>query len=240
MKNKDKLLQKIALYSATAVAATGAGTTYALDQLNPVTGANLTSSGTVAIDFDDGGADPEFEITLDLGTPSIVLADNTAGSDIGLSFLGTRYSPGTTLYSVQRLDAGDTIGPMQTNWQNYFNGYAYIGEDQNITNFVGMDGYIGVRFNLGADLHYGWIYVTGVSGAPNENESINVVNYAYNPTPNEAIAANFIGDATAVDLQSTAANSDAPNRFTVVWATAAAALSAATLWVRRHIWGQQN
>nr|WP_321235878.1 T9SS type A sorting domain-containing protein [uncultured Psychroserpens sp.] len=49
----------------------------------------------------------------------------------------------------------------------------------------GMDGYVGFRFFIGADTHYGWARIeVAASGA-----TIIVKDYAYNTTPDEAIEA---------------------------------------------------
>ncbi|MDQ1315389.1 MAG: hypothetical protein QG662_1498 [Pseudomonadota bacterium] len=57
-------------------------------------------------------------------------------------------------------------------------------------------GFVGVRFNVGANTHYGWICLRS-NGTPGAAE-ISVIAYAYENTPDAAIAAGDRGDGTPV------------------------------------------
>lgn len=69
----------------------------------------------------------------------------------------------------------------------------------NIGNWVGVtDQYLGVKFAIGANTHYGWVRMT----IPGNSESITVKDFAYNATPNTPILAG----ATGVGIESNLIN----------------------------------
>lgn len=63
----------------------------------------------------------------------------------------------------------------------YKSSYESISEG----NFIGKEGYVGVRFNIDGQRHYGWIRLA-VSA---DQSAITVYDFAYESTPNKAISA---------------------------------------------------
>jgi len=55
------------------------------------------------------------------------------------------------------------------------------------------DGYIGVKFDLNGNMHYGWVFVE-----LHTNQTVTVKSYAYETTPNTGIAAGDTGGTSAV------------------------------------------
>lgn len=65
--------------------------------------------------------------------------------------------------------------------------------------FAGLDGYLGVRFHIGTDLHYGWIRVNSNLGFPNQALGY-ITEWAYNSVPNEPLAAGVVPEPSALAL----------------------------------------
>lgn len=64
----------------------------------------------------------------------------------------------------------------------------FIGESTTDANFLDLgDRYVGVRFKIGNNTHYGWILVNFSS--TNNTRKITIKSYAYNSTPNGSILA---------------------------------------------------
>ena len=57
--------------------------------------------------------------------------------------------------------------------------------------FAGVDGYLGVRFYIGANLHYGWIRLDFDNGFPNQARGL-LAEWAYNSVPNAPLAAGVV------------------------------------------------
>ena len=57
--------------------------------------------------------------------------------------------------------------------------------------FAGVDGYLGIRFNIGTELHYGWIRLKMDSVFPNLARGY-VTEWAYNSVPNAPLAAGAV------------------------------------------------
>ncbi|MBL7965318.1 MAG: T9SS type A sorting domain-containing protein [Flavobacteriales bacterium] len=106
------------------------------------------------------------------------------------------------------LAAGAPIDPANPNWQaSYAFGtlairYSYGSSTAVYGNWLGQNGYLGVRFTSGAgDTHFAWVHLS--VGAQCEN--ITIYGYAFNATPNTAINAGDDGstgmrDAVAAAL----------------------------------------
>ena len=60
--------------------------------------------------------------------------------------------------------------------------------------FAGLDGYLGIRFYIGANLHYGWIHLDCDQGVPPFLQQAGgyVTEWAYNSVPNQPIAAGAV------------------------------------------------
>lgn len=83
------------------------------------------------------------------------------------------------------------------------------------SSFFNTDKYIGVKFKIGANTHYGWILVNVILTGQ-DLESITIKSYAYNQTPDQLITANGV---LPVELTSFTASSSS-NNVTLNWETA--------------------
>ena len=61
------------------------------------------------------------------------------------------------------------------NYQCVFSHYKYVGLTNSIPSF-----FIGIKFKIGENFHYGWIKAT-----KNENLDLKIISYAYNTQPNQ-------------------------------------------------------
>ena len=89
---------------------------------------------------------------------------------------------------AKALSEGNTIGVSQVTW--YSEGYlgfkgVYSNTNINFGNFISADKFVGVKFLIGANTHYGWIRVALNADA----SSLVIKEYAYHLTPNTAITA---------------------------------------------------
>ena len=57
--------------------------------------------------------------------------------------------------------------------------------------FAGLDSYLGIRFYIGSDLHYGWIRLDLDNGYPNQALGY-LTEWAYNSVPNAPLAAGVV------------------------------------------------
>ena len=57
--------------------------------------------------------------------------------------------------------------------------------------FAGLDGYLGIRFYIGANLHYGWIRLNLNNGYPAQAIGF-ITEWAYNSVPGQSIAAGAV------------------------------------------------
>lgn len=65
--------------------------------------------------------------------------------------------------------------------------------------FAGVDGYLGIRFYIGANLHYGWIHVNSDLGFPKQAAGF-ITEWAYNSSPNQPIAAGVVPEPSVAAL----------------------------------------
>jgi len=100
-------------------------------------------------------------------------------------------NPGGSAYDIElakALSEGNTIGVSQVIW--YGSGYlgfqgVYSGNNLSYGNFLSADKYVGVKFLVGTNTHYGWVRMSLNADA----SSLIIKEYAYHVTPNTAIAA---------------------------------------------------
>jgi hypothetical protein len=98
---------------------------------------------------------------------------------------------GGSAYDIElakALSEGNTIGVSQVIW--YGSGYlgfqgVYSGNNLSYGNFLSADKYVGVKFLVGTNTHYGWVRMSLNADA----SSLIIKEYAYHVTPNTAIAA---------------------------------------------------
>lgn len=105
----------------------------------------------------------------------------------------------------QRILSVLTVGQMinsSSNWGNNQNGLAVADSSRPI--FAGQgDRYVGVRFNINGQKHYGWILVSFDSSA--NNRALTIKSFAYDNEAGKAIAAGDTGTIiTALNLSTTA------------------------------------
>lgn len=131
----------------------------------------------IDIDFNNDGT-PEF--TLDEQGDGVV---GTFFDPNNVNFYGTgTFADGHGWDIMKALSNGDLIdntGVFDAMGDAYVN--AFWANPDEI--FPEGDSYIGVRFKLGANTHYGWLRVNSTSSV------ITLLDYAYNETPNETITA---------------------------------------------------
>ena len=191
-KAKEGLNRKLINYSIVAGAA--------LAVAHPASAAvqysglqNITvSDGPAFIDLDGGGQDDFVFANYHKHT----VGTNIYGINLmfpyyyGNAFVSTKTyfqttTPGGSMmtYSIpvpQRMAASQTAGPVAS-WTSFF--YGFLGDDgfflgQPIGQFVGEEGYIGVRFNIGGPpgaTHYGWIRFRGAA----DYSSGTIIDWAY-------------------------------------------------------------
>lgn len=125
------------------------------------------------------------------------------GSDINISYIEaqngselltqeetfTEFPGPFTDTVITPIAEGNTIGPSQVIWNDYFTLLGTSGTyfNQNIAFglFFGQDKYVGVRIPIAGNTHYAWMRL----GLTNDGSSVTVKEYAYRETPFEPINA---------------------------------------------------
>ena len=184
LKNSNSLTKRLVQYGALSVAI--AGVAEASGQIVYTDIADFTGGGTVDYDLDlnnDGTIDFTVDASSD-GTGVSFAVALTAGVASN-SFLG---SAPNYVYPFA-LNAGDPISSGQSNWfdasanngtLNYVSCYNGAGS----SNWCGVtDKYLGLRFQLAGNTHYGWARLD-VSASAN---SFTIKDYAFNSTPGAPI-----------------------------------------------------
>lgn len=184
--------RKLNAYAAAAGAIAVAGTASAqvnYTDINPDT--IVHDSVYYDLDMDNNGQ-PEmrFETVTYTGSSVTVnlaqvqLQGDTNNAIIGSLYYGMYPFP----YSMNN---GDSISSTNTNWHNanVNAGLQYLGVvagSYTYCNWLGVsDKYLGVRFKIGANTHYGWVRLSVNSTA----DTIWVKDYAYELLPNVGITA---------------------------------------------------
>jgi hypothetical protein len=198
---KDKLKSYSALASAVFGTAAVADAQIVYTDVNPDATLAVINDSLNAFDvnFDNAGA-PEMSIATYGylynygGTDyqlnyvfSFVAPDATAALVASMQAAGTSSFPVTT-----SLASGTAIGSAST-WLDttaaggtfYFNSAYGFGQTLLGTANTGADTYIGARFLIGANTHYGWVRINVAADA----SSVTIKDYAYNGTANGPINA---------------------------------------------------
>jgi hypothetical protein len=149
-----------------------------------------TEFNAYSIDINGDGA-PEFQMAHHRSVAPTSWSSNVCILPAGMVGPGRWIRDGS---SPANLNYGATIGP-GLNWVNrgasmdlfrlvqatYLNHYG---------NFMGPDGYLGIRFDISGGTHYGWIYMdTIVSGDGINPGNLRVVSWAYETLANASITA---------------------------------------------------
>lgn len=179
---QKKLAKQLAKYSALTLAVGGITESNGQIIYTDVTPDYAGGNGT------NYGLDMDNDTTIDFGiigstTPAVGIYGLTSMN----SFLGSQ--PGPYIYPFA-LNSGDPISSGQATWfgsydvgtLNYNSCYGGIGS----SNWCGVtDKYLGLRFQIGANTHYGWARLdVSASG-----DSFTVKDYAYNSVPDAPIDA---------------------------------------------------
>ncbi|OUR98176.1 hypothetical protein A9Q86_14055 [Flavobacteriales bacterium 33_180_T64] len=177
-----KLSKQLAKYGALTAAIVGvndaSGQSIIYDDIADYTGG---VGDTFMIDLDGNGTD-DFQIRNELSTSNLYIDPLTASNDV----LG---SGGATYAYPFVLNNGDAISSGTTPWNN--NGFAGGFQSLNysscsIGNWCDItDGYIGLRFNISGNTHYGWVRLD----VDSSGNVWTVKDLAYSDTPNTALTA---------------------------------------------------
>lgn len=138
---------------------------------------DFNNDGTEEYDFrwDDWGTDWFMHFTFNVTDDQIALDGTTT------NMYGGRF--------IKKLAAGDPINNSLLWGTSYPE--PFIGESTLNSNFLDQgDKYIGVKFKLGTNVHYGWVLVNFQTYST--TRKLIIKSYAYNSTPNAPIAAGQI------------------------------------------------
>jgi hypothetical protein len=189
---KKELQKKLNAYAAAAGTIVAAGAAHAqinYVDINPDT--ILHDSLVYNLDFDNNGQ-PElrFEtVVYQASFGTVHLAQVNVLGDTTNAVLGSLYSSQYPLPFA--LNNGDSISGTNPSWnaQPMNNGLQYLGINvmtYNYGNWLGAtDKYLGVRFKIGTETHYGWVRLSVTSIA----DSIIIKDYAYEALPNIGLTA---------------------------------------------------
>ncbi len=175
-----KLAKKLAKYGALTVA---------------VAGITDASGQIVYTDVDPdfaGGATDSYGLDLN---NDMIIDFNFTGSQPGYLFLNPTAADndflgsGSSVYAYPfNLSNGAAISAAQSSWLNngFSAGYASLNYQYcSFGNFCDVtDGYIGLRFTVGGNVHYGWVRLD-----TNADSSFTIKDYAFNATPGASILA---------------------------------------------------
>jgi len=141
----------------------------------------MVNPGTFDLDFDqDNPADPEFRLRV--RTDTVDVNGFTTG-DQGIDVMAP--PGGTFAYALTgsvTIPAGaGFIGSANSIFLGYFNSGYWPGE---------TDKYLGLKFTLGGNTHYGWALLDVAA----DSSEFTIKEYCYNTTPGEGIHAGTRGD----------------------------------------------
>lgn len=189
-KNVQRKLSAYAATTAGAVALAGSADAQVIHvDINPDTAAH----DSVYYDLDmNGDAIPELHFTaFDYQTPYglVNIAEVDVLGDTNNAVMGSLYY-GYYPFPFA-LNNGDSVSGTSPDWQNKTinNGVQYLGVMSaygNYANWIGVsDKYLGVRFKIGANTHYGWVRISVTADV----DSIIIKEYAYQLLPGVGITA---------------------------------------------------
>lgn len=142
----------------------------------------------VAIDFNNDGTE-EYNFRWDVFNNNMWFLHITFGEDNEIN----RKEGSTSMVTyVEPMNLNDAIGN-DADWGNSFP-EPFIGDFED-ANFKGLgDRYIGTKFTINGNIHYGWILVS-----LDDNFSFTVKSYAYESTANTAINAGETENTANID-----------------------------------------
>ncbi len=171
-----KLSKKLLKYGALTAAFSGitdaSGQITYTDVSPDFSGSN---TGSYGLDLNNDGI---IDFNLNGSSSASLFLEPTTTNN---SFLGSAFS----FYAYPfNLTNGANISSGQTSWTN--NGAASLNYNScSYGNFcTDIDGFLGLRFTLGGNLHYGWVRLD-----TNADSSFTVKDYAFNMTPGAPLTA---------------------------------------------------
>ena len=191
-KMKKGIQKKLNAYAAAAgtIALAGAADAQiAYTDINPDT--IIHDSLVFNLDFDNNGQ-PElrFETVMSTGSSyDVNLALVNVTGNANNAILGSLYAANYPFPFA--MNNGDSISGTNTNWRaaTVNSGIQYLGVvygSNTYANFLGVsDKYIGVRFMIGSNTHYGWVRLSVTANA----DSITIKDYAYEVLPGVGLTA---------------------------------------------------
>lgn len=195
---KNSTMRKMAAYSAAALASAGfANAQIVYHDVNPDVTFNPNDS--LAIDLDNNGVMDYYMMFLHFsGYQNDQLF--IAPLNIGNRAIGEAAWSAWSWYGIA-LNAGDSINA-SANWvcpggvdprSRVFFASTYNGNEYG--NFAdGQDHYLGVKFQIGANIHYGWIRVNVTDSVT----GMTLKDWAYRQTPNIGLKA---GETTTTNIE---------------------------------------
>lgn len=203
-KGLQKKLNAYAAAAGTLALAGAADAQIVYTDINPDT--IVHDSLTYSLDFDNN-SQPELIF-------STVVSSSSSSSPAHLAIVGVTGNPNNailgSIYAANypfpfAMNNGDSISGTGTTWNAVpFNGgIQYLGVTYGSTtygNWVGVnDKYLGVRFNIGSNVHYGWVRLS-VSA---NSDTIIIKDYAYEILPGVGLTA---GQLTGMHDQTSPGN----------------------------------
>jgi hypothetical protein len=196
-KKSRKLEKDIVAYSlaAGAVLIGAAGANAAVHHTDLGAGVVLNTDGaTIDIDFDGGGT--EFTIAFGTSYRRVNVAYRTANASWrGGNGYGT--TGAIALNNGDNVDSGAQWGHSNLTGTNSFGNMAYTSYNLGYGSFAGTsDKYLGVRFTISGNTHYGWIQVQ----VPADVTYATITGYAYEDVADAQITAGAIPEPGSLAL----------------------------------------
>jgi hypothetical protein len=218
---KTKFDNRLKTYASIAAAIVAAGTADAQVVYTDITPDHLLNSFPSSFNIDlDGNAVNDY--TLQMTQPFSSMHKFTLVPNTSNSFVAS-----TTAYGsyVAALNQGVSINA-SANFQSFgflrymakFTSFYTGGSTYMYTkgNWTGShtDKYIGLRFKIGSNTHYGWVRLDASIGIPYApgNWSVTIKDFAYESTPNTGILAGDMGGTTNLNERFASAKIYAANK----------------------------
>lgn len=178
----NKLKSYSALAGSIALMGSQADAQIVYTDINPDSTTSIAGN-FYNLDLDNGGV---FDFTINLNVGS----GTYTSQQVAITPLGSNGIAGDTVGAYVypfALNSGDTIkSTLQFNFTSSQSMASYFGAGYSYGNFLGQtDKYIGLQFNIGPNLHYGWARFDVDATA----SLFTIKDYAYNSVPDAYILA---------------------------------------------------